>query len=124
MTPRTLVLDQVAGLGTAATVMPYARNVDALPGPTLMVRVDEVNPHPNARSWRAYTVALLVIVPHTDVVADAEAELDALLEDVLHALEQDTTPLTWSTARRAVFEGDWPCYEITLTVPISKEPQL
>jgi hypothetical protein len=122
MTARSVVLEQVAGLGTSATVMPYARNVDSIGGPTLMVRVDQVDHDPSVRVWRRYTVALLVIVPQTDIVADAEDELDGLLEDVLYELEQDTTPLTWTTARRAVFqEQQWPCYEVTLSVPIAKE---
>lgn len=122
MTARALVLEQVAGLGTGATVMAYARNVDTIADPTLMVRVDQVDPDPNVRAWRRYTVALLVIVPQTDVAADAEDELDGLLEDVLHELEQDTTPLTWTTAKRAIFQDQWHCYEVTLTVPIAKEP--
>jgi len=121
MTARTEVVTQVSGLPLNVNVMGYARNVDAITEPTVMVRVDQVDHDQAARVWRRYTVALLVIVPQTDVLPAAEDELDNLLEDVLHQLEQPTTPLTWSTAKRAVFQDVWPCYEVTLSVPITKE---
>ena len=119
MTARALVLEQLATLELDATVIPYGRSLDTVTEQTLMVRVDSVAKGQGI-IWRSYSVALLVIVPYTDP-ARAEDALDALLEDVLFELEKPTTPLVWTAAQRAVFQEQWPCYEVTLSVPVNKE---
>lgn len=120
MTARSVVLEQLAGLNIDATVIPFGRSLENVGGSTLMVRVDSVSKG-QGPVWRTYSVALLLIVPFKDDPERAEDALDALLEDVLFELEQDTTPLVWSAATRAVFQDQWPCYEVTLSVPVTKE---
>ena len=119
MTARAVVLEQLATLALDATVIPYGRALDNVSENTLMVRVDSVAKGQGI-VWRTYSVALLLIVPFEDPQR-GEDELDALLEDVLFELEKSTTPLVWTSAQRAVFQEKWPCYEVTLSVPTSKE---
>lgn len=121
MTARQLV---VAALEAAlapqdVTVMAYSRSVDNIARNTVMVRVDEVRPSTNPQAFREYTFALLVLVPQTEPGV-ADAELDALLEDVLHAIDQSDLPV-WTLASRASFEERFPAYEIALTIHVTKE---
>lgn len=110
---RDAILAAVAALPLEVDVEPYARNA-VIDAPCVMVRLDRVA---KSGPWRNYSAALLVLVPN--VVEDADDELDALLEDVLHVLDTDAGPLTWTTAERATFNDAFPCYEVTLTVPIA-----
>jgi len=109
---RDAILAAVAALPLEVDVEAYARNA-TITAPTVMVRLDRVT---KRAPWRDYDAALLVIVPNT--VEDADDELDALLEDVLQAIDAGDGPLRWTTADRATFEGAFPCYEVTLTVPV------
>jgi len=94
-------------------VEPYARN-STVDEPTVMVRLDRVV---KARPWRTYEAALLVLVPQL-VPGNADDELEALLEDVLHALDGGRVP--WTAASRAVFEDlQVPGYEVALSVPLT-----
>ena len=93
-------------------VEPYSRNT-VVDENTVMVRLDRVVKAP---PWRTYDAALLVLVPQ-QVPGNADDELDALLEDVLHAL--DRSRVRWSTAARSVFETGAHCYEVTLSVPLN-----
>jgi len=117
---------QVAGLLVEAftgradvDVMPYARQVDAPPRSLVMVRVDEVRPSGHPGAWRDYDLALVVIAAQTTAGA-GDDELDAVLEDVLHALDT-ATALTWTTAKRAVYNETQPAYEVALVVTVTKE---
>lgn len=125
MTARDVIVETLLGLDGLPEdldVMPYSRALDGLERTTVMVRVDEVHPGRTAGT-RANTIALLVIATKSDPAA-AEDELDAALEDVLHVL--DTSPegtgIEWSGAKRATFDGGFPCYEISTTVHTQKEP--
>lgn len=118
--------DTIAGLlrveftGRAdVDVVGYARQIDAPARSTVMVRVDEVRPSRIPSAWRDYDVALVVIAAATAVEA-GEDELDAALEDVLHALDSSTS-LTWTAAKRAVYADTNPAYEVALTVTVNKE---
>ena len=121
MTARDTVIEQLEQLDLgAAKVMPYATNLLVVDRPTVMVRVDNITPDPRARVWRRYDIALVLVVPKTEP-GPADDQLDGLLEDVLHELEKDTTPLTWTAAKRAVFQEGYPAYEVVLSVPFDKE---
>lgn len=101
------------------TVMPYSRSADAVSGPTVMVRVDEVRPSDQPQAFREYQFSLLVITDRTEPGV-ADAELDALLEDVLYALDQSRLPV-WTNATPANFEDAFPCYQVALNVTVTKE---
>lgn len=117
--------DQVAAALTASlpaaewVVMPYARDIDPPSKATVMVRADVIRPSGLPGAWREYDFALLVITPLTDPAA-ADAELDDLVEDVLHAVDESRLP-TWTSATRGSFEEKFPCYEVALTVTVTKE---
>lgn len=119
--------DEVVALLTAAlpvgiTVMPYSRSVDSISGDTVMVRIDEVTPSPIPNAQRQYTFALLLLVPQT-TAGSADDELDAVLEDVLFALESSNIPngVVWTKATRATFEDKFPAYQVDLVAHITKE---
>lgn len=102
-------------------VVGYARNIDPPSKPTVMVRLDEAEPGAGAPNvWRRYAFALVVLPAKTHGSA-ADDELDALLEDVLYAIEQAPN-LTWSKAARGTYQDNsYPAYEVTLSVPFTKE---
>ena len=110
---RDVILAAALDLPLEVDVVPYARSA-TISAPTVMVRIDRVQ---KQGPWRDYSAALLCIVPNQ--VEDPDDELDALLEDVLHAIDVTKAgPLRWTTAERATFENAYPCYEVTVTVPI------
>lgn len=100
-------------------VLPYARKIDPPKKPTVLVRVDKIDPNPGAgaRRVRTYSYAVLVI-PVKSTGDPAEDELDACVEDVLDVLDR-AADVQWSTAARGTWdETDFPAYEITVTVPL------
>lgn len=102
-------------LPTDIEVMPYARNIDSAGKGRVMVRVDEVVPSDQPQALREYRFALILVVPQTTTGDD---ELDALLEDVLYALESRDVPngIVWRTATRATYEEKFPAYQVDITV--------
>lgn len=124
-----LVRDQVAAalaasLEPGVRVVPYQRVVDNLTGPLCMVGIssvvpDELLPHERRR----YTVTVSVLVATTDPGA-ADDDVDALLEDVLAAIDADLH-LAWSTAERASFSSSpnspatFPGYDVTLLAHVN-----
>ena len=116
--PRELILEQLATLAADHQLVPYAR--DLIPAAALvMIRVDEVTPTTD-KTARKYTAALVIITPRSDPHGAADDELDVLLEDVLHVV--DNAPgLSWTAAKRGTYAtGDGtpicPAYEVTITV--------
>lgn len=111
-----------AHLPADVVVMPYSRQIDPPSKSTVMVRIDEVKPARSAWGFREYTFALVLIAAQT-LAGAGDDELDALLEDVLFALEKDDIPngVTWSQATRATYQETNPAYEVAITVATSKE---
>lgn len=103
-------------------VMPYAKNVDAIARSTVMVRIDEVTPSNMPQALRQYVFALLLLTPLT-TAGPADDELDALLEDVLLALESSVNDnrAIWSKATRATYEDKFPAYQVDVVVHTKKE---
>lgn len=101
---------------TGVTVIPYARGITPA-GPTVLVRVDQVTPVPQApiAGYRIYQVAVLVVTPLIDPTGPADDAADELLERVLAVVEA-TPDLTWSTAARVVVDDTLLGYQVTLTI--------
>ncbi|CCH79084.1 hypothetical protein BN12_40054 [Nostocoides japonicum T1-X7] len=120
MTARAAVADLLTEhLPDDVDVIPYARNIDSPARSTVMLRLDEVTPGV-ASGLGTYTFALLLIAAKTSP-GPADDELDALLEDVLYALDRlSDAGVTWSSARRATYEDKNPAYEVTTAVTVSK----
>lgn len=121
MSARTEVVAVLeAALPVDINVLPYARNVDAVGKGTVMVRIDEVVPSDNPQALREYRFALILMVPQTTTGDD---ELDALLDDVLYALESRDIPngIVWQSAERATFEEKFPAYQVDIVVHFAKE---
>lgn len=101
-------------------VIEYARRIDAPAVPTVLVRQDSVEPSTFPQAWLDYVFGL-VLVPPTIDPEQADADLEALLTDVLFALEQADN-MTWSKATRGTFQDtQFPAYEVTVSVPFAKE---
>ncbi|MBD3782447.1 MAG: hypothetical protein IE926_05735 [Micrococcales bacterium] len=121
-TPRQLVADVLnAKLPNGTRVEPYAHDLDTITRDTVMLRIDEVTPHRELpRSHRNYRYTVIVLVP-VNRKGSADDRLDALLEDVLHALDSTDLP-SWSKVERGVWlNTTTPAYEVALDVPFSKE---
>lgn len=120
MSARQLVVDALTlSLPDEVTVMPYARALVAITGPTVLVRVDTVTPSTQPQAWHLYAMSLCVLTALQDPAA-AEAELDDLLLDVLFAIDSSDLP-AWTLARRATFDDTLHGYEVVLTIPVNKE---
>lgn len=112
--PRSLILTALDALTPEHQLVAYSRDLTPT-RTTVMVRVDEVAPTPD-RMLRQYRAALLLLTPRTDPAGPADDELDALLEDVLHALDRAVAGIVWESARRVVYADVLPAYEVTITV--------
>lgn len=109
-------LDQLAA--EAAQVRAYSRLNRQPARPTVLVRMDEIEPNPTAGSGaRTYKFALIVLgtklVTDDDSKGGADDELDELVELLLDALDVGPTDLIWTSAKRGTYEAtDSPCYII------------
>ena len=107
-------------------VQPYAQ-VGVRPArPLVMVKVDKVSPHPQARlTHRAYAFQLVLLGSLEDTAGPGDDELDQALEDVLEALDEGHAMGTlpqWTEARRAVYGDTIPAYEIDVNAWDVKRP--
>lgn len=120
-----IVAALTAGVPTDVDVIGYARNVAAPTRSTVMVRIDKVTPSKVAGSlWQVE--AALVLIGAVTTPGPGDDELDALLQDVLVALDTNLAgALTWSAATRATYAPDGeatnPAYEVAVTTQVSKE---
>jgi hypothetical protein len=114
-TARDTVLAQLAQLpSSVATVRAYARLNRPPAKPTLLVRVDEIDP---VDQFRRYGFSLIVLgtkqLTDDDRVGGVDDEIDELVELVLAELDKGITDLTWTSAKRGVYEPtNSPCYII------------
>lgn len=120
MTARAIVVDTLGTLvPEGINVIPYAREIDPPTKPTVMVRIDEVNPSQFPTAIRDYGMALILIASKT-APGPADDELDALLEDVLTALD-GSDQMSWSKATRATYNEQYPAYQVDLNTISTKE---
>lgn len=108
-----------AAMPTGIAVLPYSRDIDPPSQPTVMVRIDEVTPSSQPQALRDYGFALILVASKT-TPGPADDELDALLEDVLTALDA-SEQITWSKATRATFNEQYPAYQVDLNTISIKE---
>lgn len=103
-------------------VMPYARSIDSITASTVMVAIDEITPGPVPQAAWEMTFALYCLTPMT-TAGPADDELDALVLDVLFAMESSAIPNTvrWTKATRATWEEQYPAYRVDITVLANKE---
>lgn len=122
-TPRSVIADRLAALLPGVRVEEFARNIDAPSRPTVMVRLDEVIPHPESPvAHRLYRATAIVLTAKVSPHGPADTELDALLEDTLHAIDSDDT-LRWTRATRGVWlDTTLPAYEVAVEVTHKKGP--
>lgn len=116
---RTLLRDHLTANLPGVTVRPYADVTDQPGTSTVMLRYDETKPGPSRGTW-TYLYAL-VLLPITSTNA-ADDELDALLADVLHALDKTATGsgITWTGAKRGLYAGGTvPAIEVSVTLTVT-----
>lgn len=122
MTARTALTAQLATyLPAGIDVVPYARAIDPPSRSTVMLRLDKVLP-PAAQGHNRAEYALVLIAAKT-TAGPGDDELEALLEDVLFALDRmsDAMAVTWTEANRATYNETNPAFEVLTTVTTSKE---
>lgn len=105
-------------------VEPYAKQLDGLTKPVVMVRLDDITKTPEAgRGTRRYGATVLCVSHLTDDDPAGHEAADQLVEDTLHAI--DLAPqLSWATARRVTVDDTWPGWEIQLVpVPTKHTPK-
>lgn len=96
----------------------YGRTLDGLTAPTLVLSLDEVVPSPQPQAWHRYQFSLKLIVPQAEF-AEADENLEALLVEVLLALEATALP-AWTSATRVVVDETWHGYSITFTADFDR----
>jgi hypothetical protein len=123
-TPRELIhAELVAHLPEGYTVHPYAPQLDGVQGPTVLVRLSAITPSPVAARQRTYAAQVLAVAPVADVDLATALEVDALAEDVLHALDLSNV-LSWSSAERVSVDDTWAGWEIQITTaPLNIESE-
>ena len=125
---RQVIVDLFAAhMPDGLDVLPYSRQIDPPTKATLMVRLDVTRPGPELGS-RDNDVTLVVVAPGGLEVEATEAELDALLEDVLHVLERNdvvSNAVVWESATRAAYgepDPTNPAFDIKTTIRTQKDP--
>jgi hypothetical protein len=123
---RSIAQSALEGYLDDVQVEPYSRlSLSSIAGPAVLVKLEEVEREPSApMSHRRYVMELVLVTPLTEAPA-ADDELDALLEDVVYALEQSST-FDFERATRGVFEGtQTPCYGVrcSLIAPKPAPPE-
>lgn len=113
-------------LPSDVVVIPYARDIDPPSKSTVMVRIDTLRPSRAAGGLWQVDAALVLIAART-TPGPADDELEALLQDVLYALNREdvATALSWTEAKRAVYgepDPTNPAFEVAVTTHITKEP--
>src|SRR5690348_6801371 len=89
------------------TVESWAPQLDNVQEPTLLLRVDAIAPTPAAGMHaRRYAFTVLAVHPTAGATAEDVAEVDALAEDVLHAIDV-SRKLTWTDAKRVSVDDAW-----------------
>ncbi|MGW5239494.1 hypothetical protein ACWEOW_11225 [Monashia sp. NPDC004114] len=110
---------------SAYNVIKYSRNIDPPTKSTVMLRFDGLAPGPVLGTWTFKWALVLVAAKTTSGAGDDE--IDDLLVDVVHVLDQigaAVPGITWSEATRSVYPPDTqtnPAYEVAMTVATSKE---
>lgn len=122
MTARSEITALLTATGAlpGVQVIAYAREIDPPQMSTVMVRIDEVRPSKVAQGLQDYDFALVCIAAKT-AAGPGDDELDALLEDVLLAVQKASPAgITWSSAKRATYNETNPAYEVACTVTVTK----
>jgi hypothetical protein len=118
-TARDHVIAQLSALpADTCKVRAYARMNRQPAEPTLLVRMDEIEP---VEQFRRYSFSLIVLatkqVTDDDAKGGVDEEIDDLCELVLAELDKGITDLVWTSARRGVYEPtNSPCYIIASTL--------
>lgn len=129
-TARQLVVEQVAQLPLDdIAVRPYARLNRQPAKVTLLVRMDEVTPLADvAQNARTYNLSLILLgtklVTDDDQLGGVDDELDDALDHVLHTLDEATTDVVWTSAKRGTYEAtSSPCYLIAVELSGTFQPE-
>lgn len=104
-----------------ATVDKYAQEVDPPRKPLIMVRLDEVQPVPEAGAGaRVHLFGLIVLASRLET-GPADDELEDSLELVLWSIDRGTSNLHWTNARRVTYKqsdgNEYPAFEVSLRLP-------
>lgn len=119
-TPRALLVAALT-LPDTVRVRPYTDELGSHDRPVVMPYVDEVTRRPEGGpTLRQYQFGLLLVGVKV-APGGGDDDLDRALEDVLHALDQ-APGLTWSLAKRSVYEGRLPAYLVTVQVLTTHTP--
>jgi hypothetical protein len=114
-TARDVVLDLLSTLAVdIAEVRPYARLTRQPAKRTLMVRVDDIEPEAQMRTYKFSLIVLGTrFVTDDDKVGGVDDELDDAVEAILAVLDKGTTDLIWTSCKRGTYEAtNSPCYII------------
>lgn len=123
--PRELIHQELlAHLPAGYDVHPYAAQLDNVTGPTILVRLGPITRQPAAgRHQRSYGASVLAVAPVADVDLATSLEVDALAEDVLHAIDQSAV-LGWTVAERVSVDDTWAGWEVPITTaPLNIESE-
>lgn len=113
---RTLIHDDlVRYLPQGYVVEPWAPQLDGVEGPTLLLRLGKIEPRPQAgHRARVYLGAVLAVAPVAELDLATTNEVDALAEDVLHAIDQSNV-VSWTSAERVSIDDTWAGWEVQIT---------
>ncbi len=100
-------------------VLPHTTALDPPAKPTVMLRLDNVTPGA-ARGIRSYRYALVLLASSSEVEG-SDVELEALVEQVLAALDRfdPNLAITIGEGKRGTYRGTTPAFEIPVAVHVA-----
>jgi len=112
----------LAQLPAGYEVERWAPQLDNVQAPTLLLRVDTITPTPAAGMHaRRYGFTVLAVHPTAGATVEDVAEVDALAEDVLHAIDV-SRKLTWTDAKRVSVDDAWAGWEVSVGITLAPTP--
>lgn len=104
------------------SIFPTAGGKNAFTKPTILLERSELATLKEAPlSGTFISTYTLLIISHHLIADDPEDFLDDICDEVLEALE-DSKIAVWTDAKRVVYNGTNPCYNVTLqSTPTSRQ---
>lgn len=118
--PRNVLAELLAPVTAGMkTIRSYA-GLERLEQPVMIIKQNRIEPHP-ALPTNSHLIGFVVTIasPYADVDR-AEDQLDGLVNDLIHAID-DTDSIMWTSADRTQVQDQFHAYDINVQLISKKE---